>query len=212
MTNKVKDLFENKVNPSFYISDKDTDGKIIYPGAAIATRTVYMDSNIALTDGSDPVGTGENVNTIPNLYNAIQDIHTRIDTIDATHGPSTADAGLFVTSASGVITMSPTTFTDTDKQNATEGIAAGDTSTNSGAVFRISAPNIEFEVTSLNADGTTTAKLYKLGAIIEAIQELNRRTMFMDTAVPFTEGAGHETVEDGLPAASNGHIKVAQTP
>ena len=60
--------------------------------------------------------------------------------------------------------------------------------------------------------------VYNLGAIIEAIQELNRRTMFMDTNMSFAGaihygdvttdviGAEHETAADGLPGASNTNL------
>ena len=122
-----------------------------------AGRTVYIDANIALTNGNGPVGQGEAI-TIPNLYEAIHNMDERIEKIADTHGPSTADAGLFVTYNSSeviagsdtqqVITLSPSEFTDTARANATEGKAAGGTDTH---VFRISAPNIEFEVTNQNA-------------------------------------------------------------
>ncbi len=59
-------------------------------------RTVFMDSNIALTDGTAPIGSDAKVKTIPNLYQAISNMSTRIDDISVTHGASTADAGLFV--------------------------------------------------------------------------------------------------------------------
>lgn len=60
--------------------------------------------------------------------------------------------------------------------------------------------------------------VYNLGAIIEAIQELNRRTMFMDTDMSFAGAihygdvtadiadAGHEGIADGLPGASNANL------
>ena len=72
-------------------------------------RTVYMDSNIALTDGrkhaKDP-----NARVIPNLFDTIEGLRVgeeilaqkinvideTVDLISGTHGPSTADAGLFV--------------------------------------------------------------------------------------------------------------------
>ena len=69
MTNPAKEgLFETHANAGLYTSDES--GKA-------ATRTVYMDSNIALTDGSAPVGFG-NAKTIPNLYEAINTINSRI--------------------------------------------------------------------------------------------------------------------------------------
>ena len=68
MTNQVKEGFETHANKDFYTSGEN--GKS-------ATRTVYMDSNIALTDGSAPVGSGT-AKTIPNLYNAINSINSRI--------------------------------------------------------------------------------------------------------------------------------------
>lgn len=282
----------------------------------LATRTVYMDSNIALTNGAGKLG-DNGVKTIPNLYNAISDMDARIEKINTTHGPSTADAGLFVTSGDGEITMSPLTFSTDSMQNANSCIPAGSKGID-GLVFRISAPNIEFEVTgseitvtgyfvnftgetipdtiqTVNGitlskdetyalvpvegstitgadDGNTVAdsllcnlfkydttnnkyilavshmkvtsamelkytkkddaisaeitvpsvKRYNLGAIIEAIQELNRRTMFMDTDMSFQSGveyndthentvpgALHTKTDDGLPAAVNGSVESA---
>ncbi len=272
-----------------------------------APRTVYMDSNIALTDGKNPLTSGD-AKTIPNLFEAIYDMDTRIESINMSHGPSTADAGLYVTSGNSEIIMSPMTFNPNDKQNAESGILAGSKGKD-GSVFRISAPNIEFEVNGTNnavtgyfvkftgasvldtiqtvngitlnttdtyalvpvAGSTITdaaenkdvaidtqcnlfkqdtdnsyilvvshmkvttemalkytkkddaisdeitipsVMRYRLGAIIEAIQELNRRTMFMDTNMPFASGisygdttdditnASHEAIVDGLPGAS----------
>ena len=52
------------------------------------TRTMYVNSNIALSDGKGFVGT-EGVHTIPNLYQAITDISRMC---------SSADKGLYVTS------------------------------------------------------------------------------------------------------------------
>lgn len=83
--------------------DKPTDNinvaiwinRYISPASEPAPRTVYMDSNIALTDGKAPVGSG-NAKTIPNLYEAIHDMDTRIDAIDKDFAISTADAGLHI--------------------------------------------------------------------------------------------------------------------
>ena len=73
MTNQEKEgLFETRVNEGLYASNENSKA---------ATRTVYMDSNIALTDGSAPVGSGA-AKTIPNLYNAIDSINSRITTHD----------------------------------------------------------------------------------------------------------------------------------
>lgn len=74
----------------------------------ITSRTVYMDSNIALTDGSKLAKDGARV--IPNLYEAIdglrlgeeilakqtKDLISTVTNISDTHKPSTADTGLFV--------------------------------------------------------------------------------------------------------------------
>ena len=81
---------------------------------------------------------------------------------------------------------------------------------------------------SFTPDGKESANttiVYNLGAIIEAIQELNRRTMFMDTNMSFAgaihygdviadiNGASHETLADGLPGASNANLhKPVQNP
>ena len=81
--------------PTGDIDVKAWINKNITPSSEPAPRTVYMDSNIALTDGKAPVGTG-GAKTIPNLYEAIHDMDTRIDSIAKTHATSTADAGLFV--------------------------------------------------------------------------------------------------------------------
>lgn len=283
---------------------------------SLADRTVYMDSNIALTNGAGKIGE-VGVKSIPNLYEAIKNLDDRVESINTTHGPSTADAGLVITSGDGEITMSPMTFSTDNMKNANSGIPAGYKGID-GPVFRISAPNIEFEVTGseitvtgyfVNFTGETipdtiqtvsdvtlskdetyalvpeegstitgaekngevaidtqcklfkfdtdinkytlavshmkvtsamglkytekdnaisaeitvlSVKRYKLGAIIEAIQELNRRTMFMDTDMSFANGisygdvnntnipgANYEDLADGLPAAVNGSINSA---
>lgn len=72
---------------------------------------------------------------------------------------------------------------------------------------------------NFNRINTVSTQVYTLGAIIEAIQELNRRTMFMDTDMSFhnavlyqdtvngVNGASAENKDDGLPGASNANLK-----
>lgn len=86
MANPAKGDFEKYAETGFYITADDAEA---------AKRTVYMDSNIALTDGSAPIGSGT-VKTIPNLYKAIHDMDTRIDAISKYFAISTADAGLHI--------------------------------------------------------------------------------------------------------------------
>ena len=83
-----------------YLNRVFTDVQLVWGNGKAAKRTVYMDSNIALTDGTAPVSSGS-AKTIPNLYEAINDMDTRIDRIDKEYGVSTADAGLFVTHHAG---------------------------------------------------------------------------------------------------------------
>lgn len=212
-----------------------------------APRTVYMDSNIALTDGKDSVGSGK-AKTIPNLYEAIHDIKDAITEHD--HDDeylSKSDSKLVVidksaTSTENIVAAINELNTNignledkdisnvealmyADMDNGTYVLSPGDkgsiatgnrahaTEAKTDTTLRLKAQEIEFEVGSVGA-----AKKYNLGAIIEAIQELNRRTMYMDTNVDFAtgaayndqetgiDGANYENKEDGLPAASNGHI------
>ncbi len=78
-----------------YLKRVCADVYLTWCNAKAAGRTVYMDSNIALTDGEASVGSGK-AKTIPNLYKAIHDMDTRIDAIDKDFAISTADAGLYV--------------------------------------------------------------------------------------------------------------------
>lgn len=66
----------------------DGDMESFREAHSIGTRTMYVNSNIALSDGSGFVGT-EGVRTIPNLYQAITDISRMC---------SSADKGLYVSS------------------------------------------------------------------------------------------------------------------
>lgn len=66
----------------------DGDVEAFRDAHSTGTRTMYVNSNIALSDGSGFVGT-EGVRTIPNLYQAITDISRMC---------SSADKGLYVSS------------------------------------------------------------------------------------------------------------------
>lgn len=308
----------------------------------IATRTVYMDSNIALTDGSKLARDGARV--IPNLYEAIDGLRlgeeilaeqtkalsSQLDLISGSHGPSTADGGIFIdvlrsgitadredynqlqhVGGNHVVRLRPANLQNvTDSgfnikaANARGGIEAGGSTTFG---FNIEADEISFTVTNRNADideayeinvanitpenfnmdittkgaeltqqsgtkiyywvpmedctvtntpgdGVTTtyslkkndhgkiliklnditavyashvvvnvtpvplsAKVnslkvaskmtYNLGAIIEAIQELNRRTMFMDIDMSFNGAMSYgDYVSDIVTAGAYGHV------
>lgn len=309
---------------------------------ATGDRTVYMDSNIALTDGSKLARDGARV--IPNLYEAIDglrlgeeilakqtgDLISKIETIGETHGPSTADAGLYVNyiSAGDQRSGQYTAFMTTsafDNYVISPGIGTGGYNRDANAAnpttanLHFSANEITFTVANhntlvsniylisgalttadfeLNADqlteqgamlnnltstiyywvpledyeiegntipagshgkifaknatdqaqalrnrvvvcyshavtlgnvGNITAQegglevsgtmTYNLGAIIEAIQELNRRTMFMDIDMSFNgamsygdytatnaESSKYGKILDGLPAGSDGNL------
>ena len=311
------------------------------------TRTVYMDSNIALTDGSKLAREGARV--IPNLYEAIdglrlgeeilakqtKDLISTVADIDRTHGPSTADAGLFVSFLTEATDIAKYTPFLADSNNATNYVvspgvlkdgsydrdANADKANGTGANLHFEANEITFTVANQNAtisnaysidapsdtnfelkasqlttkgqelmgvngttfywvpleghdvEGTTikanahgkifakgsssnnavvlyshavaknainlganataetltvsSTMTYNLGAIIEAIQELNRRTMFMDIDMTFNgalsygdytatnaDSSKYGKLLDGLPAGSDGnlanHIPVVQ--
>jgi hypothetical protein len=190
-----------------------------------ARRTVYMDSNIALTDGSAPVGSGT-AKTIPNLYKAIHDMDTRIvdmdtelDKISQSHGPSTADAGLFVTynaqeaitdgSTQKVITMSPAEFNNESRTNADKGNSAGEDET----VFRISAPNIEFEVTNQNTTATGWFVKFTGDKVPETIQTVNSVVLKRDATYTLVPVEGSEITANlgegnEYPVAAGIHCKL----
>ena len=305
----------------------------------IATRTVYMDSNIALTDGSKLARDGARV--IPNLYEAIDGLRlgeeilaeqtkalsSQLDLISGSHGPSTADGGIFIdvlrTNATSqedamayaqlqhvgdnhVIRLRPASLSKIN--DADFNIKSGNAQNGCDTFgFNIEADEISFTVTNRNADideayeinvanitpenfnmdittkgakltqqsgtkiyywvpmedctvtntpddsGPTTYSLkkndhgkiliklgditavyashavvivtfvplsakvnslkvaskmtYNLGAIIEAIQELNRRTMFMDIDMSFNGAMSYgDYVSDIVTAGAYGHV------
>ena len=182
-----------------------------------ATRTVYMDSNIALTDGSAKLGDTETPpHVIPNLYEAIVGLHTisneideRVHSIEMGNENSTADKGLFVAHSDNKFTITAGNGFDA---NVFDNKATAALST---ATLNFTASAIEFTVDAKDDVGAPTTRTYNLAAIIEAIQELNRRTMFMDTDAPFLSGvyfaddttdtlvsaAIHQGTQDYLPGA-----------
>jgi hypothetical protein len=157
-------------------------------------RTVYMDSNIALTDGSKLARDGARV--IPNLYEAIDglrlgeeilakqtgDLISKIETIGETHGPSTADAGLYVNyiSAGSPYSEAYTAFMTTDKFDnyvispgtGTGGYNRDANATNStNANLHFSANEITFTVANHN---NLVSNVYLIsGALTTADFELN---------------------------------------
>ncbi len=190
-----------------------------------AENTVFINANIALTDGSCKKFNieGKTPRTIPNLYDAltalatkISDIHNQINT-----SYSNADKYLYVTKdeTDKSVTISPGNFNEntntTEIDNASEKIQI----TNGKGTTSIAITNNDIQFTiKPNADDTDS-HTYNLGAIIEAIQELNRRTAFIDSTMTFDEaknhfdvndgdsvtGASYQKIDDGLPAATNGH-------
>ena len=188
-----------------------------------AENTVFINANIALTDGScKKFNTGDKTpRTIPNLYDALSALATKISDIqkqiDASY--SGADKYLYVTKNEDnkSITLYPGKFDETnhtvDIDKTTEKIQI--TSGNSETSIAITNNDIQF---TIKPNNDTDSRTYNLGAIIEAIQELNRRTAFIDSTMTFSDakthfdvngdavdGAFHQGIADSLPAATDGH-------
>lgn len=341
-------IVEMKINEDYDHTNTEDDNLKAFLGHAdqtintTGTRTVYMDSNIALTDGSKLARDGARV--IPNLYEAIDglrlgeeilakrtgDLVSKIDVISATHGPSTADAGLYVNYLSSASPYSKqyVAFMTTDTYdnyviapgiNGEEYNRAANADKMTNANLHFAANEITFTVANHNSkipnaysinkpddtdfelngdqltaqgqlligqtdtkyywvpledskveddtipagshgkifaeggeeaaayglsgrvvvcyshavalndisnvsavsDGLTVSgtMTYNLGAIIEAIQELNRRTMFMDIDMSFNgamsygdytsanaDSSKYGNILDGLPAGTDGNL------
>lgn len=174
-----------------------------------ASRTVYMDSNIALTDGTAKLGDATGPHVIPNLYEAIvglrdvsQEIDERVHSIEMGNENSTADKGLYVSHASNK-------FTITAGNGFSEGIIDNKaTDAVTTAILNFTASSIEFTVDAMKEDGKTKeSRTYNLAAIIEAIQELNRRTMFMDTDAPFLSGVHFADVNEDVVISAAMHAR-----
>ena len=101
-----------------YDNDKNKTDILHLP----AENTVFINANIALTDGSSKKFNTDNKTprTIPNLYDTLSALATKISSIyDRIEVElSTADKYLYVTKDSGLVTISPSTLDET-KKNAT---------------------------------------------------------------------------------------------
>lgn len=186
-----------------------------------AENTVFINANIALTDGSSKKfnTVDKTPRTIPNLYDALTALATKITTINNQIKYSSADIYLHVTKDENdkSVTISP------GKSDETTGATIPDTSINNMQITSgnsetsivISNKDIQF---TINPNSDTNSHTYTLGAIIEAIQELNRRTAFIDSTMTFADaknhfdvnsdtvdGAFYQGLDDELPAATDGH-------
>ena len=143
-----------------------------------AANTLFINSNIALTDGADKkIGKSK---TIPNLYDAIDTMATKINQLN------------------NRITINGENIT----------LNGGDITLNGG--------DINFKCKGFKKDGKETEAIITIQAIVEAIQELNRRTAYIDSTISFGEAVDYFDVheeeidgvyanklDDGLPAATN---------
>ncbi len=244
-----------------------------------AANTVFINANIALTDGTtrDLNSETKQPRTIPNLYDALTALATKISNISTTiekqGGYSTADKRLLVTkpdnentiliqpgkdttpadgqeianapddsidtmrimsgrsnsyidiyTPSGASTNSKIKIISPETTVSEKATIGGKLIGNGGAYITAGANKASIDITdkditfTINTNGSN--HIYKLGAIIEAIQELNRRTSFIDSTMLFTDAINHfdvntisggvtdadyEETEDGLPAATDGH-------
>lgn len=188
-----------------------------------AENTVFINANIALTDGSSKKfdTTKKTPRTIPNLYDALTALAEKISNINTEINKdySTSDKYLYVTKNDSDKTV--TIFPGNGEDNM---IATGTNSTlnsiqitsgNNSTSIKITNNDIEF---TIKPHGNTNSHTYTLGAIIEAIQELNRRTAFIDSTMTFTDAKNHfdvnedevtdafyQGLDDELPAATNSH-------
>lgn len=211
---------DNDKNSWKYNEDKDKTNIQHLP----AENTVFINANVALTDGSSKKFNiaDKTLRTIPNLYDALTALATKISNIDVQINKeySTADKCLYVTKdeSNKTVTISPGKVTETNK-NATD--VDGNinsihiTSGNKSTSIAISNNDILF---TIKPDDNSDSRTYNLGAIIEAIQELNRRTAFIDSTMNFheaktyldtndsiVEGAMYQGLDDELPAATDSH-------
>ena len=216
-TNGLYGVIGDSGNKWDYNTDKDKTGIHHLP----AENTVFINANIALTDGScKKFVEGKTPHTIPNLYDALTALATKITDINEKISNTYSNADKYICvikdETDKSVTLYPGTFdentntTDIDKTAENIQIKHG----NSETSVVISNKDIQF---TIKPDGET-ANTYTLGAIIEAIQELNRRTAFIDSTMTFNEaklhfdvnsgnvpGASYQGLKDGLPAAADSH-------
>lgn len=230
-----------------------------------ASNTLFINSNIALTDG-----TNKEINktkTIPNLYDAIDGMSKRIKSLEDGNidDPSTADRTLLVTPSEyvqckdslqrpTVLTIRPgTNGIDNASPNAAEvdshikslqisnvkgdsvvSINGDNQNGNAGVRIRSgdSYINVNHNGIVINGDTIVHVKgvtqrsgsepgdgFVSLQAIVEAIQELHRRTAFIDSSLGFKEALKyHDTIDgsiegvyenmtaDKLPAATDSFV------
>jgi hypothetical protein len=216
-----------------YTEDVEHEGLRHLP----ANHTVFINSNIAFTDGCSTTFGDTSPRTIPNLYDALEGLALKISSLSdeiSKLSTSTVDKYLYISAITDkneydndvlIYTLQPGKDNDEDdsKDEATEPntdvdrfiIKSGKGNSSisfGGNDTTITGDDIKFTI--IREDGSTVS--YHLGAIIEAIQELNRRTMFIDSTSTFNDSitshdvntkdvdnAVFESIEDGLPAASD---------
>lgn len=218
-TNGLYGVIGDSSNNWDYEKDKGISGIHHLP----AENTVFINANIAFTDGScKKFNTADKTpHTIPNLYDALTALATKISDINKkiSNTYSNADKYLHVTKSSDnkSVTISPGKFDEntntTDIDKSTENIQL--TNGKGTTSIDITSKDIRF---TIKPEDDSNSHTYTLGAIIEAIQELNRRTAFIDSTMTFSEaklhfdvnsgnvpGASYQGLKDGLPAAADSH-------
>lgn len=203
-------------NTWIYENDKNKTDILHLP----AENTVFINANIALTDGnSKKFNTGNKTpRTIPNLYDALTALAAKISAINAQieEGCSTADKYIYATKENNTVTIAPGNgSTGTFASNVDSESNIHITNGNNSTSITITDKDIAF---TIKPNANTDSHTYTLGAIIEAIQELNRRTAFIDSTMTFSEaknhfdvnnetidGAVYQGVDDELPAATDNH-------
>lgn len=230
-----------------------------------APNTLFINSNIALTDGTNKAI--NETKTIPNLYDAIDGMGKRIKSLEEGNidDPSTADRTLLVTPSDyvqckdslqrpTVLTVRPgTNGIDNASPNAAEvdshikslrisnvkgdsvvSVNGDNQGGNTGVNIKSgnSYINVNHNGIVINGDtivhvkgvtqrsgGEPSDGFVSLQAIVEAIQELHRRTAFIDSSLGFKEALKyHDTIEgtiegvyenetaDKLPAATDSFV------
>lgn len=136
----------------------------------------------------------------------------------STNDYSTADQLLYVSGDGSSIVISPGNGSK-DKGKATDvnsNVTSVQIKCGTGpAAIKITDSDIEF---TIKPNSNTAEHTYNLGAIIEAIQEFNRRTGYIDSTMSFADAKNHFDVnkdsidgayyggeDDELPAATNDH-------
>ena len=188
-----------------------------------AENTVFINANIALTDGSSKKFNKDDKTprTIPNLYDALTGIAIKISELytKIENSLSNADKYLYVTKdkETGSVTIYPGKFDEDDNTTKKDEDAEIIQIKHGSGPASIDITNNDIQFT-IKPYEDTEATTYTLGAMIEAIQELNRRTAFIDSTIGFQEakkhfdvnnddinGANYEKEDDGLPAAADSH-------